>query len=98
MYNEQEAKSIWDIGSGPLDILVTHGPPYSILDDVSGSPEGCPELFEMTKRLRPKHHFFGHIHECYGTVKNEHTAYHNCSSKNLAYKLVKAPIVIDYPI
>jgi hypothetical protein len=45
MYNKDEAKHIWDIGNGPLDILVTHGPPFGILDLIQGGKsEGCPEL------------------------------------------------------
>jgi predicted phosphodiesterase len=70
MYRADQAKQIWGIENSPLDILITHGPPYGILDEVSGKPQGCPELLSLIKRLKPKYHLFGHIHENYGTVKS----------------------------
>lgn len=99
MYNAEEAKHIWDIGNNPVDILITHGPPFGILDEVKGKGGvGCKELLELTHRLRPKYHLFGHIHEGFGSITGEHTTYKNCASKNLFYKLVNPPIVIDYPV
>ncbi|KAL2822853.1 hypothetical protein BJX63DRAFT_417291 [Aspergillus granulosus] len=51
-----------------VDILLTHGPPYGMLDQVIGSREsvGCKHLYRAVERARPALHVFGHIHEGYG--------------------------------
>ena len=49
------------------DILVTHGPPWGVLDMVDGSESvGCQSLRTAVRRVSPKLHVFGHIHEGYG--------------------------------
>jgi len=56
------------------DILLTHGPPYSILDVTSHTAHnlGCKELLKsVTSVVKPKLHFFGHAHRAYGQLKNE---------------------------
>ncbi|KAL2797141.1 Metallo-dependent phosphatase-like protein [Aspergillus keveii] len=56
-----------------VDILLTHGPPYGILDQVIGSREsvGCKHLYRAVERARPALHVFGHIHEGYGARRVE---------------------------
>jgi predicted phosphohydrolase len=52
-----------------IDILLTHGPPYSIRDYNSSTkqPLGCPGLLdEIVTRVRPRIHLFGHMHACRG--------------------------------
>ncbi|KAF9483276.1 Metallo-dependent phosphatase [Pholiota conissans] len=49
------------------DILLTHGPPFQILDQViSGLEVGCEALRDRLPELRPRLHLFGHIHEAHG--------------------------------
>ena len=45
-----------------IDILVTHWPPYSILDNNLGSLE----ILNFVLKAQPKWHLFGHIHETEG--------------------------------
>lgn len=45
-----------------LDILVTHYPPYGILDQELGSPE----ILNFLLKAKPKYHLFGHIHATEG--------------------------------
>ena len=45
-----------------LDILVTHMPPYGILDEDLGSPE----ILNFVLKSQPKYHLFGHIHATAG--------------------------------
>jgi Icc-related predicted phosphoesterase len=45
-----------------VDILVTHGPPYGVLDDNKGSRA----LTDVLKDRSPKLHVFGHIHYAHG--------------------------------
>ena len=52
------------------DILLTHGPPCSIGDKtIHGNHEGCVDLLNAVRRVKPKYHLFGHIHEAYGIDK-----------------------------
>lgn len=45
-----------------LDILVTHYPPYGVLDEEMGSLE----ILTFVLRSQPKYHLFGHIHATAG--------------------------------
>jgi len=49
-----------------VDIVMTHGPPYSVLDQVDGQHLGCPNLLRAVSRTKPLMHCFGHIHEGHG--------------------------------
>jgi len=51
-----------------VDIMLTHGPPYGILDRVQYGNQsvGCENLWRACIRARPRLHVFGHIHEGYG--------------------------------
>ncbi|KAL4806844.1 Metallo-dependent phosphatase-like protein [Aspergillus unguis] len=56
-----------------VDICLTHGPPFGVLDQVvgSGASVGCEHLYRAVKRARPALHVFGHIHEGYGARRVE---------------------------
>jgi hypothetical protein len=43
-----------------IDVLITHGPPFGILDSdpVTGLHAGCPELLDAVMRVGPKLHVF----------------------------------------
>jgi len=64
----------WKLIPNDIDILITHGPPYGILDLVarSGWDEntGCEALRERVEEIawfgKLKFHVFGHIHCGYG--------------------------------
>jgi Icc-related predicted phosphoesterase len=86
---------MWSKIPGNTDILITHSPPFGILDIVGGDNVGCEELAIALKRVRPKVHVFGHIHEGYGIVELDGTTYINASLNNRYYRLVNKPIVID---
>lgn len=45
-----------------IDVLVTHCPPYGVLDDGFGSPE----ILNFVMKSKPKYHLFGHIHATEG--------------------------------
>lgn len=55
----------WNQIPDNLDILLTHTPPIGHGDLVcSGVRAGCVELLlTVQKRVKPKYHVFGHIHE-----------------------------------
>ena len=79
-----------------MDVLVTHGPPYGILDRTArGQRVGCEELLPVVERLRPRLHLFGHIHEAYGQVEHNGTRFVNASVLDLQYRRVNAPVVVE---
>jgi Icc-related predicted phosphoesterase len=51
------------------DILITHGSPYMILDELieEGHHGGSVALENAVQRVKPRIHIFGHIHEAYGS-------------------------------
>lgn len=77
-----EIRKVWDSIPRDLDILVTHGPPYGILDEsFRGQNCGCRDLLNSVLARPPKYHIFGHIHEGYGEQKiiGIPTKFLNCS-------------------
>lgn len=92
----KEIKAHWDLIPSDTDVLITHGPPYNILDKVySGEKVGCVDLYNKIKEVMPKVCIFGHIHEGYGSIVENRVTYINASSVNVRYKPVNEPIVID---
>jgi Icc-related predicted phosphoesterase len=91
-----DIKKHWDKIPQTTDILITHGPAYKILDKTTGSDyAGCEDLLQSIAEIKPKVHISGHIHEGYGTYKNEHTIFINASVLNANYSLVNAPVVFE---
>ncbi|MCE4623560.1 MAG: metallophosphoesterase family protein [Caldisphaeraceae archaeon] len=61
-----------------IDILISHNPPYGILDMTSiGIRAGLSELVRINKAFTPKLHLFGHIHESKGHIYKDKTHYVN---------------------
>ncbi len=74
-----QLKAKWDRIPEGIHVLVTHGPPRGCGDAVpqfAGPPElvGCEDLLEAVRRIKPRYHVFGHIHEGYGVTKNGEVA------------------------
>ena len=63
-----------------VDILITHGPPFGILDTPSrGDNAGSMALTSAVDRIRPKVSVFGHIHDSYGSEVRDGVQYFNAS-------------------
>lgn len=82
------------------EVLITHGPPFGVLDVVTygGYSVGCPELAMRTGVLKKtvKVHAFGHIHETYGTEVDGTGILHvNASTCTLQYSPSNVPIVVE---
>lgn len=94
----EELQRHWDNLSKGLDILVTHGPPYGILDRAYpyGQQLGDVALFAAVQRIKPKLHVFGHIHGGYGIKRMNDITFVNAAHCNEAYLGVNKPIVIDW--
>ena len=89
------ATRYWDSIPEHLDVLITHGPPHGILDQIYGKGEhlGCEELLKAVEAKRPRLHVFGHIHSGHGVAHNEHTRFVNASLLDERYNVRYTPIV-----
>lgn len=94
----KEIRDVWKKINVHTDVLITHGPPFGILDKTTtGQNVGCADLATMVDLVRPRCHFFGHIHERGGSITSlRNVLYGNASLLNEKYRLTKSPIIYDY--
>jgi Icc-related predicted phosphoesterase len=103
-----ELKAVWDRIPAETSILLTHGPPHGVLDRVDrlvgrvvgaatgqGRHVGCEELLRAVERVRPRFHFFGHIHESYGREERNGTTFLNAASCDAGYRAANPAVVVD---
>lgn len=92
----EEIKAYWNLIPKNTDILITHCPPYDILDKTFLEENvGCVDLAKKILEIKPKLSVFGHIHQSYGKIEKNGITYVNASMLNEAYKPVNKAIVID---
>ncbi len=92
-----ELRDKWNLIPAGTDVLITHGPPDGHGDkNYSGDSVGCRELREAIRRVVPKLHVFGHIHEGYGTTWEGSTRCVNASLCDLVYRPANPPVVVDW--
>ena len=90
----EDIQKHWDKIPISTDVLITHGPPYEILDMTNdGLRAGCEDLKDTLQKLRVRCHVFGHIHESYGSVQKDNCFYANASVLDQHYNLINEPIV-----
>lgn len=86
---------------GGLDLLITHGPPYGILDesayDFKIKNIGSKVLLDHVKRAKPRVHVFGHAHGNPGQKQIGDTLFINAAICNPKYVPINEPIYIDLP-
>lgn len=96
-----EIQKIWDLIPEDTNIVVTHTPVFGKLDYSRYKNEnaGCENLRNTIKKIKPKIHVCGHIHECGGSlVEDEHTTYINASLMDFYFKPRNHPITVNYNI
>ena len=86
----------WKLIPNEVDILITHGPPFGILDETPrGDFAGCEELRKRVEEIRPQLHVFGHIHFGYGETEKFGVRFVNASNCDEDYLPTNLPIVVD---
>ena len=101
-FNRQRGADIrrhWDLIPENTDVLLTHGPPYGILDEVARDrrPVGCRDLLHRVRDLPSvKIHAFGHIHEAYGQRELGGTLFLNASVLDEDYRMKNPAFVVDW--
>lgn len=95
-----DISKIWDKIPLDTDVLITHGPAYSILDYVpvanNRDPhQGCKDLLNKISNLNLKAHICGHIHGSYGKIIKNETIFINACICDESYKATNAPIIFE---
>ena len=89
----QDIRQHWDRIPDDVDVLITHGPAFEILDwCIHGPRAGCEDLLEVVQRIKPKIHAFGHIHESYGVREIDSTIFINACNLDEHYKMKNPPV------
>lgn len=87
----------WAMIPNDTDVLITHGPPYGVLDQNDiGEHCGCVDLLNRIDVVRPKINIFGHIHEDFGTRSVSDIIFANVSVCDERYILKNKPTIIEY--
>jgi predicted phosphohydrolase len=98
------SRKYWDKVPEGTDVLITHGPPFHVLDKEGPlfSHLGCSEITRAVLRVKPRLHVFGHVHGGYGKEAGPHgISFVNCA---ILARLgegrlgLRQPIVVDLSI
>jgi len=99
---EEELAEKWNLIPNDIDILITHSPPYDILDEFDSQEHctsfhvGSRSLLKRVCEIKPSLHIFGHVHEGYGEFllkfNGSDTRMVNASYVNEFYEPVNRPI------
>lgn len=96
MCSEERLRGYFERIPGGLNVLVTHGPPYKVLDEtMSGQHAGSTALWDVVTSRKPQHHVFGHIHEGYGSCTIGGINFHNVAVLDDFYRPANEPLVIE---
>ena len=80
------------------DVLVTHTPPYGILDRDGSILYGSRVLLERVRTIRPRLHLFGHIHKSQGITSDGVTVFSNAAILDEGYYNLNAPNVLSLKV
>ncbi len=87
----------WEKIPDDTDVLLTHCPPWGILDqNPSGDFCGCEALRLRVQQLHKlKLHVFGHIHHGYGIFDTDEARFVNASICTERYQATNKPIIVE---
>ena len=95
--NIPHINTIWDNIPIDTDILVTHGQPYRILDQlITGEFVGDYNLMSVIIDIKPDLVIGGHIHCGHGQEHHEGTSFYNVSICDERYLPINPITVVDY--
>lgn len=89
-----ERLQLWNNIPEGIDIVMTHCPPYGILDEAEGENLGCKLLLKRILDIKPKYHVFGHIHQGYGNYERAGVRFINASSMSATNHQLNPPVSI----
>ena len=92
-----ELRATWSAIPADTDVLITHGPPFGVLDRTwHGQLVGCEELALRLEDLQVGLHVFGHIHEGYGQRRVGQRLALNASMVDVRMMATQAAWVVDW--
>lgn len=77
------------------DVLITHAPPFGILDYDDNINYGSEELLSIVSAINPRLHLFGHIHRQHGITTQGQTIFSNGAMLSVNYSHLNTPNVLD---
>ena len=97
--SDRDRTKLYSLIPNDTDILVTHCPPYGVLDQAPCSElhQGCHQLLDAVHRVQPMIHVFGHVHGAYGTFNTPDTLFVNAALPGQGYDLSNRPQVFKIP-
>jgi Icc-related predicted phosphoesterase len=97
LHAEEELKKKWQSIPSDVQVLITHGPPAGMLDfTVDRKHAGSASLLaEISQRIKPQLHLFGHIHEGHGICRIAETIFVNASACTPNYLPIQSPLVLE---
>ena len=95
--NHEELRPHWEKIPQDTEILITHSPPYGIMDKAWGHVLGCRMLLEKVRQVHPLVHLFGHIHEGRGQEFHDGVQFINAAICDFRNRPVHQPFVFDLP-
>ncbi|TRO64255.1 metallophosphatase domain-containing protein [Christiangramia sabulilitoris] len=97
-FNKERGEAIrkhWNLIPAKTDVLITHTPPFGILDEIDGRNHlGCEELREFLTIVKPKFHLFGHIHQAAGSTTRNGIQFYNLSILDKRLRIIHSPITL----
>lgn len=99
---DAEAVACWKLIPDDVDVVITHGPAYGLVDLVDNHYNvdrhvGCKHLRDRLVQVKPMLHLCGHIHCGYGETRipGIRTIFVNASSLGEDYRTPNDPRVYD---
>lgn len=93
-YSFEDPEKVWGRIPTDTDVLITHCPPYKILDNPYRN-YGDKVLRDYVFKVNPLAHLFGHIHGEYGYHFENETNFINCAISNEPLNPV---VYFDFPL
>lgn len=89
---------VWAKIPAGVDVLLTHGPPSGIRDELDDKKRiGCEALLkEVLYRVKPKIHAFGHVHECHGWEERDGVHFVNGAVCDRSYTATQQGIIVHF--
>ena len=72
-----------------VNVLITHAPPYGILDCDANINYGSEELLKRVAIIEPQLHLFGHIHAANGVQSIGATKFSNAANRSICHFLAE---------
>lgn len=104
-HNKGEDEKYWKLIPKDTDVVITHGPPFGIMDSVERFAYhdyteidncGSRGLLNRIIEVKPKLHVYGHIHQGYGIIKQRYgVTFVNAALLNFEEGRMNKPIMVE---